>query len=241
MFGEVADSTRQLTSHFTTRDDVQSVLDFPFFEAARDFASRSQPDQRAARPVRGRRLVHRRGLERLPAADVPGQPRHRPHRHASCATTTRARRSRAARARQARARADVLLARQPRRLLRRRAGLHGRRQRPGGAPGHVPEQGPRVRQPGRRRGKNDDIGSDATPTDDNFDPVHPLYREIAELAQLTKNEPGTAQRHAAASLRRPTGPASTRSRADRARSRARVRRRAQQLRRRRRPRRVPRS
>ena len=43
MFGEVADSTRPLTSHFTTHNDVQSILDFPFFEASRDFASRSRP------------------------------------------------------------------------------------------------------------------------------------------------------------------------------------------------------
>ena len=42
MFGEVADSTRQLTSHYTTRNDVQAILDFPFQEAARSFASRSR-------------------------------------------------------------------------------------------------------------------------------------------------------------------------------------------------------
>ncbi len=42
MFGEVADSTRPLTSHYTTHNDVQAVLDFPFQEAARAFAARSQ-------------------------------------------------------------------------------------------------------------------------------------------------------------------------------------------------------
>ena len=41
MFGEVADSTRPLTSHYTTHNDVQSILDFPFQEAARSFASKS--------------------------------------------------------------------------------------------------------------------------------------------------------------------------------------------------------
>jgi glycosidase len=31
---------------------------------------------------------------------------------------------------------------------------------------------------------DDDIGTDATPADDNFDPEHPLYRHIAELAEF---------------------------------------------------------
>jgi alpha-amylase len=43
MFGEVFDTSRSVTSHFTTHDRVQAVLDFPFQAAARDFASRGQP------------------------------------------------------------------------------------------------------------------------------------------------------------------------------------------------------
>jgi glycosidase len=43
MFGEVADTSRPLTSHFTTHDRVQSVLDFPFQRAAQDFAAGSHP------------------------------------------------------------------------------------------------------------------------------------------------------------------------------------------------------
>ena len=43
MFGEVFDTTKAFTSHFTTHDRMQAVLDFPFQEAARNFASRSQP------------------------------------------------------------------------------------------------------------------------------------------------------------------------------------------------------
>jgi alpha-amylase len=35
-------------------------------------------------------------------------------------------------------------------------------------------------------GRNDNIGSDETPMDDNFDPGHPLYSKLAELASLTK-------------------------------------------------------
>jgi alpha-amylase len=43
MFGEVFDTSRSVTSQFTTRDRMQAVLDFPFQAAARDFASRGQP------------------------------------------------------------------------------------------------------------------------------------------------------------------------------------------------------
>jgi len=38
-------------------------------------------------------------------------------------------------------------------------------------------------------GNNDDIGSDATPMDDNFDPSHPLYRKLARLARVTRHNP----------------------------------------------------
>jgi glycosidase len=38
-------------------------------------------------------------------------------------------------------------------------------------------------------GNNDDIGSDATPMDDNFDPSHPLYRKLAQLVAITRANP----------------------------------------------------
>jgi alpha-amylase len=42
MFGEVFDTTKSFTSHFSTHDQMQAVLDFPFQDAARKFASQSQ-------------------------------------------------------------------------------------------------------------------------------------------------------------------------------------------------------
>jgi len=47
MFGEVAldgsgHPAKSFTSHYTTHDEMQAILDFPFQSAARDFASRSQ-------------------------------------------------------------------------------------------------------------------------------------------------------------------------------------------------------
>ena len=43
MFGEVFDTTKSYTSHFTTHDRSQAVLDFPFQKAAQDFAAGSKP------------------------------------------------------------------------------------------------------------------------------------------------------------------------------------------------------
>nr|WP_307080364.1 alpha-amylase family glycosyl hydrolase [Arthrobacter pascens] len=42
MFGEVFDTTKSFTSQFTTRNQMQAVLDFPFQDAARNFASKSK-------------------------------------------------------------------------------------------------------------------------------------------------------------------------------------------------------
>jgi glycosidase len=43
MFGEVFDTTKDFTSHFTTRNRVQAVADFPFQAAAQRFAASSDP------------------------------------------------------------------------------------------------------------------------------------------------------------------------------------------------------
>ncbi|WP_353711034.1 alpha-amylase family glycosyl hydrolase [Arthrobacter sp. K5] len=42
MFGEVFDTSKSNTSQFTTRNRMQAVLDFPFQDAARNFASKSE-------------------------------------------------------------------------------------------------------------------------------------------------------------------------------------------------------
>ena len=71
MFGEVYDTTKPFTSQFTTRNRMQAVLDFPFQDAARNFASKGQPTNQLQHVLPRRRLVHRRELQRLPAADIP--------------------------------------------------------------------------------------------------------------------------------------------------------------------------
>nr|WP_246284465.1 pullulanase-type alpha-1,6-glucosidase [Nocardioides perillae] len=39
---------------------------------------------------------------------------------------------------------------------------------------------------------DDQVGTDATPADDNFDPTHPLYRRIAALSELRERHPALA-------------------------------------------------
>ena len=48
MFGEVFDLSRPFTSTFTTRNKMQAVLDFPFQDAARNFASKGAPTSQLA-------------------------------------------------------------------------------------------------------------------------------------------------------------------------------------------------
>ena len=79
MFGEVAeDTSRPITSHYMTHDNVQGVLDFPFQTAATRFAAKSAADRRAGQLLRQRRLVHGRATR----TSTTSRP--------SSATTTRA-------------------------------------------------------------------------------------------------------------------------------------------------------
>ena len=65
MFGEVAldgsdAAAKSFTSHYTTHDRMQAILDFPFQDAARGFASKGLGNTAARDVLRQRRLVHRR-------------------------------------------------------------------------------------------------------------------------------------------------------------------------------------
>ena len=119
--------TKSFTSHFTTHDKMQAILDFPFQDAARNFASKRPRRQRAgdffddddwytdadSNVYQLPTFLGNHDMGRIGCFLRQRQPGRR--------------RRRAARPRPARPRADVLLARQPGRLLRRRAGLHRRR------------------------------------------------------------------------------------------------------------------
>ncbi len=202
MFGEVAldgsgAAQKSFTSHYTTHDDMQAVLDFPFQDAARTSPRAAGATTALARLLRQRRLVHRRRLERLRAADLPGQPRHGPDRQLRDAGQPRRLRGRAVAPGRARPRAHVLLPRQPGRLLRRRAGLHRcQRRRPERPADDVRQpQVPDYQDPV----SNNQIGTDATPAQDNFVTKQSAVRADPVAGRRSPGPPGAARR-------RPAGP-----------------------------------
>ena len=65
MFGEVYDTSRANTSHFTTTDDQQAVLDFPVPGCRPHLRLALGARHRPRRLLRRRRLVHGRRLHRV--------------------------------------------------------------------------------------------------------------------------------------------------------------------------------
>ena len=187
--------------------------------------------------LRRRRLVHRRRLERLQPADLPRATTTAGASACSCATRTRARprpscwRATGSRTRSCTSRAATRSsttatsrASPARAATRTRARTCSRRSRRSTTTSATPS-----RRATTAPGKNDNIGSDETPMDDNFDPAHPLYRELARLAAVTRRHPALrdgAQQHRFSSL----GAGRLRVLAHRPLAQARVRRRAQQRR-----------
>ena len=143
MFGEVFDTSRPFTSQFTTKNKMQAVLDFPFQDAARNFASKGQPTNQLRTLFRNDDWYTDADSNVYQLPTFLGNHDMGRIGYFVNADNVGASRERTGGARPARTRADVLLPRQPGDLLRRRAGVHRHRRRPGGAADHV-------RQPGRR-------------------------------------------------------------------------------------------
>jgi alpha-amylase len=178
MFGEVFDTSRPFTSHFTTDDRLQAVLDFPFQRAAQDFAAGSRPtnslreffvdddwytdaDSNAYQlpTFLGNHDMGRIGLFIRQAQ--PGQG----------------------------AGADLARDRLAHELMYFSRGnpvvYYGDEQ---GFVGDGGDQDARQDMfPSQVASYNDDdnIGTAATPAQDNFDPSHPLYAAIRQLAAVT--------------------------------------------------------
>jgi glycosidase len=196
MFGEVAeDFSRPITSHYMVHDNVQGVLDFPFQTAATHFAAGSAPTDELRDffvdddwYTDGDSNVynlptflgnHDRGRIGMFVRNAnPG---------ASEAELLR--RDELAHELMYFSRGDPVV-------------YYGDEQGFTGAGGDqdarqdmFPSQSPQYNNlsdpiPGDDgAGNNDDIGSDATPMDDNFDPSHPLYRKLAQLAAITTANP----------------------------------------------------
>ncbi|HKG64401.1 MAG TPA: alpha-amylase family glycosyl hydrolase [Solirubrobacteraceae bacterium] len=206
MFGEVAeDFSQPFLSHFTTHDDVQGVLDFPFQMSAVDFAGYSRPTSQLQTFFEnddwytdGDSNVynlptflgnHDRGRIGMFLRNAnPGAPESE------------------LLARDELAHALMYLSRgNPVVYYGDEQGFTGAGGDQDARQDMFPSQSPQynnLSDPGVAgddgAGKNDNIGSDVTPMVDNFDPGHALYRELATLAAVTKRHPALrdgAQQH----------------------------------------------
>jgi glycosidase len=199
MFGEVADSTRQLTSHYTTHNGVQSVLDFPFQEAARGFASKSQATDQLRTFFRDDdyytdadsnayqlpTFLGNHDMGHIGMFIRDDNPSGTPEPELL--------------ARDELAHELMYLSRgNPVVYFGDEQGFTGAGNDQAARQDMFASQDPEYDNVGDDAGKNDDIGSDATPADDNFDAGHPLYKEIKSLADLTEAHPALrngAQQH----------------------------------------------
>jgi alpha-amylase len=200
MFGEVAeDTSRPITSHYMTHDDVQGVLDFPFQTAATRFAANSAGNEQL------KTFFEDDDWYTDGDSNVYNLP-------TFLGNHDRGRIGMFVRNANPGATGSELLARD--RLAH--ALMYFSRGNPvvyyGDEQGFTGKGGDQdARQdmfPSQDHeydnsdGMNDDLGSDATPMDDNFDPSHPLYRELTGLAKVTRTNPALrdgAQQHRFAS------------------------------------------
>jgi alpha-amylase len=197
MFGEVAeDTSRPITSHYMTHDDVQGVLDFPFQTAATRFAANSAPTAELGDFFRdddwytdGDSNVYN-----LPTflgnhdKGRIGMFIRNANPDASQAELLQ--RDRLAHALMYFSRGNPVVYYGDEQGFTGNGGDQDARQ------DMFPSQSPQYNNESDAdvtgddgAGKNDDIGSDATPMDDNFDPSHPLYRELRRLAKVTRRHP----------------------------------------------------
>jgi glycosidase len=197
MFGEVAeDFNVGITSHFPTHDDVQGVLDFLFQMSAVDFAGKSlatdnlrdffyKDDWYTDRDSNAYNLPtflgnHDRGRIGMflrnnnPGADEAELLQRDELAHALMYFS----------------RGNPVVYYGDEQGFTGKGGDQDARQDmfPSQSPQYNNEDDPGVTGDDGA-GKNDDIGSDETPMDDNFDRSHPLYRELTGLSAVTRRYP----------------------------------------------------
>src|SRR3954467_15387005 len=200
MFGEVAldgsgAARKSFTSHYTTHDEMQAVLDFPFQDAARGFASKGLGNGQLAQFFANDDWYTDRDSNVYELPTFLGN-----HDMGRIGHFLQADNPAADDA--------ELLARDrlAHELMYFSRGnpvvYYGDEQGFTGAGGDqdarqtmFASQDPEY---DNHDGLNDDIGSAETPTDDNFDPGHPLYQGLAQLADVTRRNPvlrNGAQQH----------------------------------------------
>lgn len=191
MFGEVFDTTRPFTSHFTTTDRAQAVLDFPFQAAAQSFAANSGSTEALGEFFRGDDWYTDADSNAYQLPTFLGNhDMGRIGRFVQQANTG---------AGDAELLARDRLAHQLMYLSRGNPVVYyGDEQ---GFTGDGGDQDARQDMFKSQVGSyNDDdlIGTSATTADENFDTTHPLYTAVAALAKLARDNPALrdgAQQH----------------------------------------------
>ena len=187
MFGEVAldgsdAAATSLTSHYTTHDSMQAILDFPFQDAARSFASRSKGNTALARFFENDDWYTDADSNAYELPTFLGN--HDMGRFASFL------------------KADNPSADEAELLARDRLAhelMYLSRGNPvvyyGDEQGFIGAGGDQLARQTMFASQvpeyqaDDQLGTTRTGADDNFDPTHPLYRTISNLARLTKEHP----------------------------------------------------
>jgi alpha-amylase len=190
MFGEVAeDFSHEIVSHYPVHDDVQGVLDFLFQMSAVDFAAKSQPTD-----LLGDFFVKDdwytdgdSNVYNLPTF-LGNHDRGRigmfiRNANPGASEDELLRRDRLAHALMYLSRGNPVVYYGDEQGFTGRGGDQDARQ------DMFPSQDLEYDNKGDDEGLNDNIGSDETPIDDNFDRSHPLYRELARLAEITRRHP----------------------------------------------------
>jgi alpha-amylase len=196
MFGEVAeDFSHELVSHYPVHDDVQGVLDFLFQMSAVDFAAKSLPTD-SLRDFFVKDDWYTDGdsnVYNLPTF-LGNHDRGRIGmfiRNANPGATEDEllRRDRLAHALMYFSRGNPVVYYGDEQGFTGNGGDQDARQDmfPSQSPQYNNQDDPIVGDDGA--GKNDNIGSDETPMDDNFDRAHPVYRRLARLAKVTLRHP----------------------------------------------------
>jgi alpha-amylase len=191
LFGEVFDTTKTFTSHFTTHAKVQAVLDFPFQAAARDFASKGATTDSLRDFFTGDDWYTDADSNAYQLPTFLGN-----HDMGRMGNFIRADNAGAG---DAEVLARDRLAHALMYLSRGNPVIYyGDEQ---GFVGDGGDQGARQDMfPSQVASYNDDdlIGTDATTAQSNFDRSHPLYESIAGLAEVTEDHPALrdgAQQH----------------------------------------------
>lgn len=182
MFGEVFDTTKSFTSQFTTRNQMQAVLDFPFQEAARSFASKGQDTRMLETFFAGDDWYTDADSNVYQLPTFLGN--HDMGRIGSFVAADNPEATDAEKLARDRLAHELMYFSRGNPVI-----YYGDEQGFTGPGGDQDARQTLFASKVEAYLDDDLLGTDATHAEDNFNPGHPLYSKISELAALTKEHP----------------------------------------------------